>query len=49
MSGHYYFVEKLKIVENQLYKLNCFYGKVLHALNISLLCSLRACDTLPSE
>ena len=26
------FVEKLKIVEKQLYKLNCFYGKVSHTL-----------------
>ena len=32
MSGHYYFVEKLKIVEKQLCKLNCTYGKVSHAL-----------------
>ena len=31
MSGHYYFVEKLKIVEKQLCKLNCSYGKVSHA------------------
>ena len=32
-SGHYYFVEQLKIVEKQLCKLNCSYGKVSHALN----------------
>ena len=32
-SGHYYFFEKLKIVEKQLCKLNCSYGKVSHALN----------------
>ena len=32
MSGHYYFVEKLKIVEKQLCKLNYSYGKVSHAL-----------------
>ena len=32
MSGHYYFVEKLKIVEKRLCKLNCSYGKVSHAL-----------------
>ena len=32
MSGNYYFVEKLKIVEKQLCKLNCSYGKVSHAL-----------------
>ena len=32
-SGHYYFVEKLKIVEKQLCELNCSYGKVSHALN----------------
>ena len=32
MSGHYYFVKKLKIVEEQLCKLNCAYGKVSHAL-----------------
>ena len=31
-SGHYYFVEKLKIVEKKLCKLNCSYGKVSHAL-----------------
>ena len=33
-SGHYYFVEKLKIVEKQLCKLNCSHGKVSHALKI---------------
>ena len=32
-SGHYYFVKKLKIVEKQLCKLNCSYGKVSHTLN----------------
>ena len=32
MSGHYYLVEKLKIVEKQLRELNCSYGKVSHAL-----------------
>ena len=31
-SEHYYFVEKLKIVEKQLCKLNCSYGKVSYAL-----------------
>ena len=31
-SRHYYFVEKLKIVEKQLCKLNCSYGKVSHVL-----------------
>ena len=31
--GHYYFVKKLKIVEKNLCKLNCSYGKVSHALN----------------
>ena len=31
-SEHYYFVEKLKIVEKKLFKLNCSYGKVSHAL-----------------
>ena len=37
-SRHYYFVEKLKIVEKQLCKLNCSYGKVLHGLkNLSSL------------
>ena len=30
-SRHYYFVEKLKIVEKQLCKLNCSYGKISHA------------------
>ena len=30
--GHYYFVEKLKIVEKNLCKLNCSYGKVSHTL-----------------
>ena len=29
---HYYFFEKLKIVEKQLGKLNCSYGKVSHTL-----------------
>ena len=32
-EGHYYFVKKLKIVEKQLCKLNCSYGKVSHTLN----------------
>ena len=32
-SRHYYFFEKLKIVEKQLCKLNCSYGKVSHTLN----------------
>ena len=32
-SRHYYFFEKLKIVEKQLCKLNCSYGKVSHAIN----------------
>ena len=32
-SRYYYFVEKLKIVEKKLCKLNCSYGKVSHALN----------------
>ena len=31
-SRHYYFFEKLKIVEKQLCKLNCLYGKVSHVL-----------------
>ena len=31
-SRHYYFVEKLKIVEKQLCKLNYSYGKVSHTL-----------------
>ena len=33
MSGHYYFVEKLKIVVKQPYKLN-YYGKVSHTLKV---------------
>ena len=37
MSGHYYFVEKLKIMEKQLCKLYCSYGKVSHALNNNLI------------
>ena len=32
MPRHYYFVEKLNIVEKQLCKLNSAYGKVSHAL-----------------
>ena len=32
-SRHYYFFEKLKIVEKQPCKLNCSYGKVSHTLN----------------
>ena len=32
-SDHYYFFEKLKIVEKQLFKLNYTDGKVSHALN----------------
>ena len=31
-SQHNYFFEKLKIVEKQLCKLNCSYGKVSHIL-----------------
>ena len=31
-SRHYYFLAKLKIVEKQLCKLNCAYGKVSHTL-----------------
>ena len=31
-SGHYYFFEKLKIVEKNLCKLNCSDGKVSHTL-----------------
>ena len=31
-SRHYYFFEKLKIVEKQLCKLNCTYGKVSQTL-----------------
>ena len=34
MSGHYYFVEKLKIVEEQLCKLNTSDGKVSHTLKL---------------
>ena len=37
MSGHYYFVEKLKTVEKQLCKLNSFYGKVSLALKLQIL------------
>ena len=33
MSRHYYFFEKLKILEKQLCKQNCSYGKVSHTLN----------------
>ena len=33
-SRHYYFFEKLKIVEEQLCKLNLSYCKVLHALKV---------------
>ena len=36
-SRHYYFFEKLKIVEKQLCKLNCSYGKVSYI-------PLRVCD-----
>ena len=38
-SGHYYFVEKLKIVEKNLCKLNYSDGKVSH--------DFKVCDTLP--
>ena len=37
MSRHYYFVEKLKIMEKNLHKLNCSYGKVSHTLKITFL------------
>ena len=30
---HYYFVEKLKIVDKQVCKLNWSHGKVLHTLH----------------
>ena len=43
VSGHYYFVEKLKIVEKQLCKLNCSYGKVSHALKKSQNTSILNC------
>ena len=33
-SRHYYFVEKLKIVEEQLCKLNTSYGKLSHTLKL---------------
>ena len=33
-SRHYYFFEKLKIVEKKLYKLNCSYGIVSHTHKI---------------
>ena len=40
-SRHYYFVEKLKIVEKQLCKLNCSYGKVSQPLSKKLsICEL---------
>ena len=32
-SEEYFFVEKLKIVEKNLYKPNCYCGKVSHTLN----------------
>ena len=32
MSQHYYFFEKLKIMEKKLHKLNCSYGKVSDTL-----------------
>ena len=35
MFRYYYFFEKLKIVEKNLCKLNCSYGKVSHALKVS--------------
>ena len=38
MCRHYYFFEKLKIVEKQLCKLNCSYGKVSHTLKIIFQC-----------
>ena len=41
---HYYFVEKLKIVEKQLCKLNCSYGKVSHALK-----AFRASDEVKQQ
>ena len=34
-SRHYYFFEKLKIVEKTLCKLNCSYGEVSHTLKLS--------------
>ena len=36
-SRHYYLKKKIKIVEKQLCKQNCSYGKVSHALKISKL------------
>ena len=33
-SRHYYFFEKFKIVEKQLFKLNCSYSKVSHTLKL---------------
>ena len=43
-SGHYYFFEKLKIVEKQLCRLNCSYGKVSHILKppiLNLYCEIK--------
>ena len=37
MSRHYNFFQKLKIVEKNLHKLNCSYGKVLHILNFNII------------
>ena len=43
-SRHYSFFEKLKIVEKQLCKLICSYGKVSHPLKLpSSSFSLRGC------
>ena len=33
ISGYYYLIEKLKIVEKNLCELNCSYGIVSHTLN----------------
>ena len=44
MSRHYYFFEKLNIVEKQLCKLNCSYGKVSHTLNIQFDTYLKIID-----
>ena len=45
-SRHYYFFEKLKIMEKQLCKLNCSYGKVSHTLKAFRLIPIRKKETL---
>ena len=46
-SRHYYFVEKLKVMKKNLYKLNCSDGKGSHALKkLKMVCKIFVVKTM---